>query len=242
MKKIILTLAAVALMASNAMAFSFGGYEGPVYFKYSNWEMAQGGNNDGVVNQVGETLVGVGLVTGIYADVAGPVQQLWDANTAAEELTIAFGGYQAAAINGGAIDFTGGFMNVFLDPAKNFNPTFPSTGATDGSLFLSTIGAPLTNGITLTSFVTALGPQFAGFGSGYLTITGGLIADSFAKNTYGLGLDLYMNSTLTAPDTVNGWPVSSQDPVKGNVVPEPGTIALFGVGLVGLVLYKRKRG
>lgn len=244
-KIIATTVAAVALMASSAMAFSLaGGYQGPVYFKYSNWEIGSGGNNDGVVNQVGETLSGIGLVTGIYADKPGPVQQLWNASTANEELTIVFGGYQAAAITGNQIDFTGGFVNVYLDAVKNFNPTFgQANNANDGALFLSTVGAPAdASGRTLTSFVSAMGPLFTGFGTGYLDITGGLWADMFKKDVFGPGMDLYMASSLTAPDYVNGWPVSSQDPVKGTVVPEPGTIALFGAGLVGLILYKRKRG
>jgi hypothetical protein len=250
MKRIVMTLAALAFLATNAMAFSLGGYQGPVKFKYSNFEFGSAGNNNGIIDRPGETLSGIGLISQIIKD-NGSNTVLWDNTTAPEELTIQFGGYVATALNPNAflggtdITFSQGFVNVYLDPAKNFSAaggTLGASGYNDGSLFLQTVGASATpGGPTLISNVSRLGTTFTGFGSGFLEILGGSFASAFSPDFWGPNMDLKISSSLNAPG-VAGWPITSEDPVRGNIVPEPGTLVLLGAGMIGLIGLKRRRG
>ncbi len=245
------TFAAVTLMASNAMAFSLAGdYKGPIKFKYSNFES--------LITGAGQDLFGIFSVTTINADNTSN-KTLW-ASSDAEELTGEFYDYRAANITpitgGQAIDFTGGIVNLYLDSTPNFdanpytgNRATSGTGVTDGILFLSFKGSsgfvandPTTafdeSTDTLRSTVDALTTPFTGKGFGNLEITGGAYADFFG----GIGAIMTLNSDLASPDPQGSqWPVGSEDPLRGTAVPEPGTVALVGLGLAGIALANRKR-
>lgn len=228
------TFAVVTLMASNAMAFSLAGnYYGPLYFKYTNYET--------LVSKPGDTLSGIFKVSAIHAANATDTL-LWFDGKNGEELTGTFQDYVVKSITavagGQAIDFTGGGVTMYLDNTPDFNATAPGTGVTDGVTFMDFDGIggikPTEMDVTLRSTVDVLSSPFTGKGSGYLDLTYSLLS------TFEVGSTWFLQSDVEAPGKWN-WPVGSNDPLQGNAVPEPGTVALLGLGLAGLGLISRKR-
>lgn len=120
-----------------------------------------------------------------------------------------------------------------------------------GALYLSADFATEVNGLSLgyTYLNFFNNTSFAGNGQGFLDVTGGSAASLFDTNALadpvgGLH-DLFLTVTF---DDVNsaassiGWTVTSAGQVKGEVnIPEPGTLALVGLGLVGAGFLRRRK-
>lgn len=216
-------LAVLLLSAGNCLAFDFiKPYTGPVKFKYTNWEeedKSGPGNKNGLIDQQGEILHGIAKINTINADNTANTT-LWVDGLAGEELTAEFGGYVAKSIypysNGSAIEFTDGWLKIYIHPAGLFDATYPGSGVTDGTLFLSfkAVGGIVSadGTITLRSTVDTLTSPFSGKGAGYLQLVGGSHAALFG----GVGAKLFMNSTILSPDpSGSGWAVQSEDPIRG---------------------------
>lgn len=152
-------------------------------------------------------------------------------------LNFDFSGYTVTDITSSTIDFNGGTVNFY-------------TG--DGDLFLSTSGHfyhSLNNGRSgtlLGSFSSSTGDQISGTGIGQLDVTGGDAMSYFDTNTVADGLghfaDFYFNSSFSnvgCPD--NGEPLCGSGDLHGFAVPEPGSLAIFGLGLLGLTFALRRR-
>jgi PEP-CTERM motif len=79
--------------------------------------------------------------------------------------------------------------------------------------------------------------------TGYLDVTGGSQAATFDTNGELAGSDLKITSTidLRDPASFNGWNGQSSGQIFGAAVPEPGTIFLLGLGLIGLAAAGRKK-
>lgn len=132
-------------------------------------------------------------------------------------------------------------------------------GITGGTLFLSGIfaaGAALA-GDTTASYTSLFDTTAtAGNGGGYLDFTGGIAQNFFNAYDPGLGRnggvtnknggknDAFMTITY---DDVNGvassigWTVKSSGQISGQVVPEPGTMALLSLAMLGLGAAARRR-
>ena len=177
------------------------------------------------------------------------------------ELTYTFTGYDAFAVGTG-LSFTGGIVDIFVDFTPNFD-TMSALSAGDGTLWLSLAGHEyfdILAGVDGTLHSTGTpGPDVTGNGRGYLDVAGGLAEAQaiFNTNTFDLGVDgladfmftssfqlLPGGATFTSDDGREYGLFGSND-FQGDAqiseVPEPGTLGLFGLGMLGLAAARRRK-
>lgn len=176
------------------------------------------------------------------------------------ELTYQFGGYKLENASATAYTFSGGWLNVYVDSGQNFDQTKAST-ANDGNLWLSLtarstfdINSQLLGTLHSTPTPTVSGVQ--GNGRGYFDVSGGLAAGNFDTDTitvlegaqgplgkadfsFTSNFQLITTGAITSDDG-KVYALVGGNTLTGNSIPEPGSLALIGLGFLGMGALRRR--
>jgi hypothetical protein len=177
------------------------------------------------------------------------------------ELTYQFGGFtlnqyidnngDGIANTGDHISFTGGWAKFYVDDTPDFNNTSSASAGSEGganALWLdlasttqtANYGTGSLNGTLFSTLTTgSLGTATeGGNGFGNFDVVGGLADGNFDTNTQANGSDLRLTSQFNprtcAPACPEGMNLTGGNTMIGDTIPEPGMLALFGAGLLGL--------
>jgi hypothetical protein len=247
-------LAGASVPAHAVPTTTVDGVTFPIGLSLGGNQIQSGVLSESLINGVGDTLSGIGIVNSIGQGL----NTVWSNGDNGVELVFYFTGFVATSISGGTVDFTGGVANFYVlaagTPISGFGSFAADVAAIQaGTLWLSTAGAPQNPaGNTLISNLTTtgtIGAFTAGSGNGFLDVTGGDAAGNFDTNTFANAFDLggYSDLTLTSDFTngqgtsSDGLPVGGSATVKANAIPEPISLGLLGIGLLGLGMARRRK-
>jgi len=215
-----------------------------------------------VAGLVGTYLTGAGLfntVNGVNDNPTNPIPETSPAVFAAgRELTYTFGGIKitGATLNldnsiSFSFDLTNSFFSVYSDSSNDYNP---ATLAGQVNAANTDLGTPFLSGVfdafgtDSASLSTGLaGTKLGGSASGLISVTGGAAFGNFDTNTLFNPLNpAAAPSDLTfsgSSQTTLGSNISavSTGEFQGNTIPEPASIALIGLAMLGAGVASRRK-
>jgi hypothetical protein len=149
------------------------------------------------------------------------------------ELTFTFS-MNLVGTNGIDFTFENLNINIFVDDTPDYSGA--SATAADGDLWLS-----LANNGFLTGVGTNIGTgSDTGTGSALLDVTGGLAMGNFDTNKQVNGADMVFSSSFQPLTGAPGF-LSGTFELTGDSIPEPSTIALLGLGLLGFAGARKRK-
>jgi hypothetical protein len=172
------------------------------------------------------------------------------------ELTFQYSGYVPQPLSatvlpsaGTTIEYTGGVVDLYVDftpDAPLNNPTalnLANTGSEGGvnKTWLSVIGHVGIGGFTFEGTANAAFTRLLGFGD--WDVVGGLAASNIDTNTVSDGQGGFADLTFATSFTGQITPTSANGSgdFQGNSIPEPATLSIFGLGLLGMSAFARRR-
>ncbi|REL28564.1 PEP-CTERM sorting domain-containing protein [Thalassotalea euphylliae] len=200
------------------------------------------------------TLSGFGIVTGLNNTNQGTF-------CPSCELTYEFGGFELSSVipqsPGADLGFTGGWIRFYVDnPLSTPYDGNDRTTANDGTLWLALSARDQASTIHpgLVSIEADLstfgGGGDAGTGAGALDVDftfggGGLAANNFDTNTQVAGTDVFFSTSfqpIPGGATPDGLELFGTADFRGaSTIPEPSSIALIGLAMLGFAGLRRRK-